>query len=132
MQVLSLLVPLTKENMMVNNSQSSMDTKIEDINVKIVKNEGKIVKNTDSISDVKSIVEGHSAEISSLSEAEERQEKRTESLDNMNSQPLVSKTGTNVIGKPKFEMLITNKSFKTLGPLSVALSVCMKLYKKIH
>lgn len=79
MQVLSLLVPLTKENMMVNNSQrlSSMDTKIEDINVKIVKNEGKIVKNTDSISDVKSIVEGHSAEISSLSEAEERQEKRT-------------------------------------------------------
>ena len=60
---------------------------------KIVKNEGKIVKKSNTISDVKSNVEGHSEEITSSSEAEERQEKSTESLNNTDSQPSFSNTG---------------------------------------
>ena len=58
-----------------------MDTKIAELKVNMVSNEEKIVKNIEIISDVQSIVEGHSAKISSLSEAVEQQEKSTESGD---------------------------------------------------
>ena len=74
-----------QEYMMVNNIQrlNSMDTKIADLKVNMGRNEGKIVKNTEMISDVKS----------SLSEVAEQQQIYTESRDKRASQPLVINTG---------------------------------------
>ena len=74
-----------QEYMMVNNIQrlNSMDTKIADLKVNMDRNEGKIVKNNEMISDVKS----------SLSEVAEQQQIYTESRDKRASQPSVINTG---------------------------------------
>ena len=64
------------ETMIVNNIQrlNFMDNKMVDMKMNIVRNEGTIVENSDTISDVNSIVERNSAQITSVSEELEKQQ----------------------------------------------------------
>ena len=67
---------------MVNNIQrlNSMEAKITDMKVNIARNNEKIVKNSDTISDVHATAERHSAQTTSMSEKVQEQETSIESL----------------------------------------------------
>ena len=64
------------ETRIVNNIQrlNSMDNKMVDMKMNVVRNEEKIVQNSDTISDVNSIAERNSALITSVSEEIEQQQ----------------------------------------------------------